>query len=90
MNKVVHTQHKTSDAILVDPPPQHTRRGIFWMCRCVVWWKETAAYIFRIFWSNLKKGAADNVFWNVTPCCLVAIDVCGGTSLALRQDPSPS
>lgn len=59
MNKVVHTQHKTADENLVDPP-QHTRSGIFWMCCCVVWWKETAAYIFRIFWCNLKTGAADN------------------------------
>jgi hypothetical protein len=28
------------------------------MCRCVVWWKETAAYIFRTFWCNLKRAAA--------------------------------
>lgn len=45
MNKVIHTEHKTSDENLVDPPSQRTRSGIFWVCRCVVWRKETAAYL---------------------------------------------
>lgn len=58
MNKVNYTQYKTLDENVVDP--QHTRSSIFWMCGCVVWWKETAAYIFRIFWSNQKREVADN------------------------------